>query len=94
MLSCQREGDLGKDSGMLYRHFKKSVARPLVRIISERNSVVHLNLILTLCTLMSSVDNLCKLFGSRSGPTLCQAWSGSKLFDSLMVFLKNKFEKK
>ena len=40
-----------------------------------------------------SADNLCKQFGSRSGPTLSQAWSGSKLLDTLMVFLKNFFEK-
>ena len=33
-------------------------------------------------------DNLCKLYGPRSGPTICLAWSGSKLFDTLMVFQK------
>ena len=32
----------------------------------------------------SSADNLCKQFGPRSGPTLCRAWSGSKLFDTLI----------
>ena len=42
---------------------------------------------------MPSADNLCKQFGSRSGPTKCRAWSGSKLFDTLMVFLKEFFEK-
>ena len=30
---------------------------------------------------MSSADNLCKQFGSRSGPTKCWAWSGPKLYD-------------
>ena len=32
---------------------------------------------------VSSADNnLCKQFGSRSGPPKCRAWSGSKLFDT------------
>ena len=35
---------------------------------------------------------LCKHFGPRSGPTTCPPWSGSKLFDTLMVFLKEFFE--
>ena len=38
--------------------------------------------------LVSSVDNLCKQFGPRSGP-----WSGSKMFDTHIVFLKEFFEK-
>ena len=42
---------------------------------------------------MSSADNLGKHFGPRSGPTKCQALSGSKLFDTLMVFLKEFFKK-
>ena len=42
---------------------------------------------------MSSADNLFKQFGSRPGPRKCRAWSGSKLFDTLMVFLKEIFEK-
>ena len=37
---------------------------------------------LTLCLLVSSADNLCKQFAPRSGLTKCQAWSGSKLFDT------------
>ena len=41
---------------------------------------------------MSSTDNLCKQFGSRSGPTKCRALSGSKLFDALMVVLKEIIE--
>ena len=52
---------------------------------------------LTLCLQVSSADSLCKQFGPRSGPTKCRAWSGSKLFDTLMVFLiffkKDDFEK-
>ena len=48
---------------------------------------------LTLCQLVSCDDNLCKQFGPRSGLTWCRAWSGSELFDSLMVFLKEFFEK-
>ena len=38
--------------------------------------------------LVSSADNLYKQFGPRSGPTKCRACSGSKLFDTLVVFLE------
>ena len=47
----------------------------------------------TLCLQVLSADNLCRLFGPRSGPTKCRAKSGSKLFDTLSVFLKEFFEK-
>ena len=40
-----------------------------------------------------SADYLYKQFGPRSGPTECQSWSGSKRFDTLIVFLKQFFEK-
>ena len=43
--------------------------------------------------LVSSADNLCKQFEPRPGPTKLRARSGSKLFDTLMVFLKEFFEK-
>ena len=53
------------------------------------------NSILTLCLLVLSSDDLCKQFGSRSGLMIRQtnrrAGSGSKLFDTLMVFLKDFF---
>ena len=42
---------------------------------------------------MASADNLCKQFVSRSGLTNCRARSGSKQFDTLMVSLKEFFEK-
>ena len=41
---------------------------------------------------MSSADNICKQFGPRSSLTKCRAWSESKLFDTLMVFLKEFFK--
>ena len=41
-----------------------------------------------------SADNLCKLFGHRSGLTVCRFKSGSKMFDTLIVFLIELFEKK
>ena len=47
---------------------------------------------LTFYLLVSSANNLCKQFGPRSGPTICRAWSGSKLFDTLTVFKKVDFE--
>ena len=49
--------------------------------------------VLTLYLLVSSSDNFCKQFGPRTGPTKCEAWSLSKLFDTLTVFLKEFFEK-
>ena len=39
-----------------------------------------------------SANNLCKQFGSRSGPK-SRAWSGSKLFDTRWYSWKNFFEK-
>ena len=48
---------------------------------------------LNLCILVSSADNFCKQFGPRSDPTISRAKSGSKLFDTLMVFLKEFFRK-
>ena len=50
-------------------------------------------LLLTLYLLVSSADNLCKQFGPRSGPIKRRASSGSNLFDTHMVFLKEFFEK-
>ena len=43
--------------------------------------------------LLSSVDYLCKQFGPRSGLTERWSWSRFKPFDSLIVFLKQFFEK-
>ena len=48
---------------------------------------------LTLYLPLSSANNLCKQIGPRSGPTKCRAWSGSNLFDTQMVFLKEFLEK-
>ena len=50
----------------------------------------------TLYLLVSSAgkaDSLCKQFGPGSGQTECQTRSESKLFDTLMVFLKEVFKK-
>ena len=48
--------------------------------------------------LVSSAGNIHKQFGSRSGPTFCRAWSGSKLFETdgipKRVFQKSWFWKK
>ena len=43
---------------------------------------------------MLSADCLCKQFEPRSGLTKLGPWSGSKLFDTLTVFLKEFFEEK
>ena len=59
-----------------------------------QSSSFYVNYLFTLFLLVSSADNLCKQLGPRSGLTKCQAWSGSKLFDTLIVFQKNFFQKK
>ena len=56
--------------------------------IMQQDSFVTLSLQLILCLPVSSADNLGKQFGPRSGPTIRWAWSGSKLFDILKIFLK------
>ena len=59
-------------------------------------AIVHVNLVeqgLTLYLLVWSADNLCKQFVPRSGPTKSLAWSGSKLLETLIVFLKEFFKK-
>ena len=43
--------------------------------------------------LLSSVENFCKQFGSRSGLTICRSWSGSKLLDTLIVLAKEFLKK-
>ena len=41
----------------------------------------------------AAYDNLYKQFGPRSGPTKHWAQFGSKLFDTMLVFVKESFEK-
>ena len=41
---------------------------------------------------LSSADNLCKQFGPRSGPREHWSLTESKLFDTLIMFLKKCFE--
>ena len=43
---------------------------------------------------MSSADSICKQFGTQSGPTKRRAWSGFKMFDTLMGVYKSLFWKK
>ena len=51
-----------------------------------------LQLFLCYWQLLSSADNLCKQIGPNQARR--RAWSGSKLFDTLMVFLKDFFFEK
>ena len=57
----------------------------VLTFFGQRNTI-------TLCLLVPSADTFCKELGTRSGPTKCWAWSGSKLFDTLMIFLKEFFK--
>ena len=50
-----------------------------LKLVISEGGVVNLQVV--------SADNICK-----SGPTIRRTWSGSKLFDTLMVFLKEFFE--
>ena len=61
---------------------KLSLAKVLAR--KKYQEVLYL----TLCLLAASANNLCKQLGPRPGPTNCRAWSGSKLFDTLIVLKK------
>ena len=58
----------------------------------EDDTVSHEDIDNSLPTRLSA-DNFCKQFGSRSGPTKGRAWSGSKLFDTQMIFLTDSFRK-
>ena len=51
----------------------------------------HMESCLSLCLPVLSADNLGKQFGPRSGPT--NRRPGFKLFDILMVYLKEVFKK-
>ena len=51
------------------------------------------NILLTLYLPVTSADSFCKQFETRPGPTKRRALSGSELFDTLIVFLKEFFEK-
>ena len=64
----------------------------LVCLLNSQTSLAQTPLNLYL--LVSSADNFCKQLGPRSGPIKPWARSGSKLFDTLMVFLKEIFKKK
>ena len=61
----------------------------LIVCIYQSNDLVGV----TLCLLVSCADNFCKQFGPRSGPTKFRARSGFKLFDTLIIFLREAFEK-
>ena len=57
---------------------------PLIGLLKHNTGITQ-----TLCLLLSSASNLCKQFGLRSGRTKCWACSWFKLFDTLMVFLRD-----
>ena len=63
-----------------------------LEIISYHLYSLYEGVLFTVCLLVSSMDNLCKQFGPRSGMTKCPALSVSKLYNTLMVFLKETFE--
>ena len=69
-----------------------SISKLYWKVYGDLRYIVTLNS----CLPVSSAGNFCKQFGTRPGPTFstkCQARSGYKLFDTLMVLLKEFFEK-
>ena len=73
----------------------------IVILISYRSNKKGLRIKIRLCvknksyisTIVASDDNLRKQFRHRSGPTKLRARPGSKLFVTLMVFLKEFLKK-
>ena len=77
-------------------HWSMSRLNPLFL----KNKFIHKKILKLVITcyqqLLLSACKLCKQFGPRSGPAICQIWSGSKLCQCglLMVLLKEFFGKK
>ena len=69
----------------------KSVCPWRNSLIRRCSSLFCQAVFLTLYLPVSSADYLYKQFGPRSGHTKCLAWSGSKLFDT-MIFLNYFFK--
>ena len=73
-----------------YKHILSSNRQDLVPVarvtLAGQSITVYPGIIYFINSLPTSVVyNFCKQFGPRSGQTECQAWSGSKLFDTLMI---------
>ena len=68
-------------------YFRKKKKKVADKILPQRVCIEIINTFLACCIL----DTLSKQFGLRSGPTKHLAWLGSKLFDTLMVLLKDFF---
>ena len=68
-------------------YFRKKKKKVADKILPQR---VCIEIIYTFLT-SGNFDTLSKQIGLGSGPTKHPAWSGSKLFDTLMVLLKDFF---
>ena len=77
------------DEKMCSEYWLTAKVKPTKEKFVEKKQIF----VLTLCLPVTSADNFGKQFGPRSGPTNRRAWSGSKLFAILMVFLKEFFQK-
>ena len=81
---------------LVFRLIKKQIITILcypktIFLLSNQRQKACSYILLTDCLLVSSADNLCNKFGPRSGLTKRRALSGSKLFDTKLVFLKEYF---
>ena len=64
-----------------------------LRLFEDRFSAGEIAVWLALEKMVPGADNICKQFGPRSGPTQRRSRSGSKPFDTLIVFLKDFFKR-
>ena len=91
--AIKREYNVGIRKTMSIEAYLRTMWTHIIASICVQVSLTTCSLTFILYLLMSSADNLSKQFRPRSGLTKCRARSGSKLFDTLMVFLKEFFEK-
>ena len=87
-------GNLKNSSNKVYTSKKYQSSRSISSKFIINLNICIIIILNSLPTIVSSADNPCKQFGSRSGLTICRAWSGSRLFGTLMLFLKDFFSKK
>ena len=82
------------------KHQKKKNSRYKMWIQTDRlQAVIFIQTMLisnecfNICTQVLSAENLCKPFGPKAGRTFCRTCSGSKLSETVIVFLNSILKK-